>query len=310
MQRADPVRALVTGGAGFIGSHLAEALMESGASVRILDDFSTGRRENLPQTECIEGNIRDRATVRRAVEGMEVVYHLAALASVPRSVEDPVTTNAVNVGGTFLVLAEAARAGVRRVLFASSSSVYGESETLPKREDLPPDPLSPYAVSKCAGEIACRSFASSCGLETISLRFFNVYGPRQDPSSPYAAVIPIFLSKLATGGELPIFGDGKQTRDFTFVGDVVRGMMRAANAPGVSGLVINLPGGDPVTVLDLASAAGRAMGVEPRLRFLPPRAGDVRHSYGDGTRARTLLGFRPEVGLEEGLKRTAEGYRR
>jgi UDP-glucose 4-epimerase len=301
----------VTGGAGFIGSHLAAALLAAGQEVRILDNLATGKQANLPEGAAfIKGDIRDRDTVRRAMEGIETVYHLAALVSVPRSVKDPLETNDVNVGGTFAVLTEAAAGGARRLVFAGSSSVYGDKGELPRHEGQVPDPLSPYAVSKAAGEIACRSFTSACGLETVCLRFFNVYGPRQDPDSPYAAVIPIFLTKLLAGEELPVFGDGRQTRDFTYVDDVVRGIIAAAGAEGAAGEILNIAGGHPVSLLELAEAAGRVTGIEARPRFLPPRAGDVRHSYGDGSRAERTLGFRPEIGIEEGLRRTAGAFRR
>ena len=300
----------MTDGAGFIGSHLAGALLAAGRDVRILDNLSTGRRENLPDAEFIEGDLRDREAVRRAVRDVEAVYHIAALPSVPRSLKEPGTTNDVNVGGTFQVLEEARAAGVRRVVYAGSSSVYGNTPELPKREDHPLSPLSPYAASKLGGEIACGAFARSTGLETVVLRFFNVYGPRQDPTSAYAAVIPIFLTKLRAGEPLPVHGDGGQTRDFTYVGDIVRGLLAAATAEGVSGEVFNLAGGQSTSILDLAEVAGRVLGAEVKIRHEPAREGDVRDSRGDGTRARKAFGFRTEVSLEEGLRRTVETLKR
>jgi nucleoside-diphosphate-sugar epimerase len=296
---------LVTGGAGFIGSHLVEELIARGRPVRVLDNFSSGKKSNLlPGAEIVEGDLRDPAAVTRSVAGCDTVCHLAALASVPRSIERPEETNAVNVEGTLSLLLAAARAKVRRVVFASSSSVYGETPVLPKHESMVPEPLSPYAVSKLAGEHYGRVATAHFGIEVVSLRFFNVYGPRQDPGSPYAAVIPIFLSALSAGRPLPVFGDGDQTRDFTFVKDVVDGILLAAEAMGAAGRLYNLAGGRPVTVLEMAHVLGRVAGRPVEIEHRPPRAGDIRHSYCDAALAERELGFRAAVDLEEGLRKT------
>ena len=298
--------AVVTGGGGFIGSHLAAALLAGGRRVRVVDDFSTGRRANVPAgAELLEGDVNEVAA--RAVEGADAVYHLAALPSVPRSVERPIECHRATAQGTLAILAAAERAGVRRVVFASSSSVYGDTAVLPKREELPPRPLSPYAAAKLAGEMYCRSWAAHTGLETVSLRFFNVYGPRQDPDSPYAAVIPTFIRCLREGRRMPVFGDGGQTRDFTFVGDVVKGILLAGGAAGASGRVYNLAGGRPVAVLELARALAALAGVRPEIELLPPRAGDIRDSWADAGAAGRELGFEAGTSLAEGLRRTLEG---
>ncbi len=286
---------LVTGGAGFIGSHLVEELLRQGRRVRIVDDLSTGKRENV-RAELVECDVS-----KAPLDDVDVVFHLAAIPSVPRSVAKPLESNAANATGTLALLR---RAKGRRVVYASSSSVYGDSPELPKREDFPARPLSPYAASKWAGEVYCRQAAMHWGVETVALRFFNVYGPRQDPDSPYAAVIPIFLSKLRRGEAVPIYGDGSQTRDFTYVGDVVRGLLLAAEAKNVSGHVFNLAGGHPVTVLDLAKKLGAA-----KIDFRPPRAGDILHSYADPAAARAALGWEPKTPLEEGLAATAAWFR-
>jgi len=299
--------AVVTGGAGFIGSHLAEALLSEGRRVRVVDDFSTGRRGNVPAgAELLEGDVNEVAP--RAVEGADAVYHLAALPSVPRSVERPLDCHRATAQGTLAVLAAAAGAGVRRVVFASSSSVYGDTEVLPKREDLPPRPLSPYAAAKLAGELFCRSWAAHTELETVSLRFFNVYGPRQDPESPYAAVIPTFMRRLREGRPLPVHGDGGQTRDFTYVGDVVEGILRAGRAPGVSGRVYNLAGGRPASIAELARVLAELSGTGARIERLPPRPGDIRDSWADAGAARRDLGFEARTALPEGLRRTFEAF--
>jgi UDP-glucose 4-epimerase len=298
--------AVVTGGGGFIGSHLAEALLAEGRRVRVVDDFSTGRRGNVPAgAELLEGDVNDVAA--RAAEGAETVFHLAALPSVPRSVERPLECHRATAQGTLAILAAAERAGVRRVVFASSSSVYGDTAVLPKGEGLPPRPLSPYAAAKLAGELYCRSWAAHTRLETVSLRFFNVYGPRQDPDSPYAAVIPKFLRCLREGRRMPVYGDGGQTRDFTYVGDVVRGLREAARAPGLSGRVYNLAGGSPVSVAELARTLARLSGLRADIELLPPRAGDIRDSWADPSAARRDFGFEASTALEEGLRRTLAG---
>jgi UDP-glucose 4-epimerase len=302
-------RVLVTGGAGFIGSHLVDALVAVGRQVRILDNFAGGKRSNLnPAAELVEGDLRDPATVERAVRDVSAVFHLAALASVPRSIERPEETNAVNVEGTLSLFVRAGRAKVRRVIFASSSSVYGDAVEMPKRETAEPKPLSPYAVSKLAGEHYGRMASAHFGVEVVSLRFFNVYGPRQDPDSPYAAVIPIFLSRLAAGQPLPINGDGGQSRDFTYVGDLVRGIQLAETAKVEPGRVINLAGGTPVGLLEMARTLGKVAGKPVTLEHRPPRAGDIRHSHADPSRAQQELGFRTEITLEEGLRRTWQAH--
>ena len=302
-------RYLITGGAGFIGSNLAEALVKSGHPVRILDNFATGARANLAAVagtvELLEGDLRDPAIVERAVRDIEVVFHQAALPSVARSLEDPATTHAVNATGTLTLLLAARRAGIRRVVYASSSSVYGDSPTLPKREDMPTQPKSPYAVSKLAGEQYCQVFAAALGLETVSLRYFNIFGPRQDPASPYAAVIPKFLAVMRRGGRPVIFGDGKQSRDFTYVENAVRANVLAADAPGASGEVINVACGARVTLLELVEHLNRLLGKRLEPAFAPSRPGDVRHSQADLTRAAALLGYRPTLDFPEGLARTA-----
>ena len=300
---------VVTGGAGFIGSHLAEELLRRGRRVRVVDDFSTGRRANVPAgVELVEGDVN--AVAAEAARGAEVVYHLAALPSVPRSIEKPLECHRATARGTLEILAAAEKAGARRVVFASSSSVYGDTPTLPKREDMPPRPLSPYAAAKLAGELYARSWAALTRLETVCMRFFNVYGPRQDPDSPYAAVIPIYIRALREKRPMPVNGDGLQTRDFTYVSDVVRGLLAAGATPGVSGRIYNLAGGRPVTVLELGRALAARAGVEPVFDHRPARAGDVRASHADGTAMRRDLGVSADTPLEEGLRRTWEGASR
>lgn len=297
---------LVTGGGGFIGSHLVRSLLAAGRRVRVADDFSTGRRSNLPEgAELLEGDMN--RTADAAVAGVDAVFHLAALPSVPRSVEKPIESHQATARGTVEILRAAERAGVRRVVLASSSSVYGDTPTLPKHEAMPPRPLSPYAVAKLATELYARSWAAHTKLETVSLRFFNVYGPRQDPDSPYAAVIPIFARKLREGRPMPVNGDGGQTRDFTYVGDVVNGLQLAAEAPGLSGRVYNLAGGRPVTVLELGKTLARLAGRPAVFEHRPERAGDIRDSWCDPSAAKRDFGFKARTPLEEGLKFTLEG---
>ena len=305
---------LITGGAGFIGSHLAERLVALGAKVRLLDDFTTGRRQNLSalahQVELLQGSLTDMATVRKAVAGMDVVFHQGALPSVARSVEDPLTTHQVNATGTLLLLLAAREAKVKRVVFASSSSVYGDTPTLPKREEMPPNPQSPYALSKLIGEQFCRLFWRLYGLETVSLRYFNIFGPRQDPTSQYAAVIPRFITKLLRGERPTIYGDGEQTRDFTFVDNCVQANLLAATAEGVAGEVFNVGAGKQTSVNELFRLIRSLIGInniEPL--YAPPRPGDVRHSLADITKARERLGYEPSVSLEEGLERTIAWFR-
>ena len=300
---------VVTGGAGFIGSHLVEALLRDGKRVRIVDDLSTGRRALVaPEAEFLQGDVNGVAA--EAVRGADVVYHLAALPSVPRSVEKPLESHRATAEGTLAVLRAAEKAGVRRVVYASSSSVYGDTPTLPKHESMAPRPLSPYAAAKLSGELYARYWGTNTPLETVSLRFFNVYGPRQDPDSPYAAVIPIFTRRPLAGEPMEVNGDGGQTRDFTFVRDVVCGLVRAGSAPGISGRVYNLAGGRPVSVREMAEALARLLGVPARMEFRPPRAGDIRDSFADVEAARRELGFAAGVPLEEGLRLTVEPLRR
>ena len=302
------MRVLVTGGAGFIGSHIAEALVASGATVRVFDNLSTGKRENLAhlrgRLQLLVGDLRDTKDVRRAVRGMEVVVHQGALPSVVRSIEDPESSHAVNATGTLHVLLAAKAGRVKRVVYASSSSVYGDTPKLPKREDMPSRPKSPYALSKLIGEEYCRLFASLYGLSTVSLRYFNVLGPRQDPDSPYAAVIPRFAAAYQDGGRPVIYGDGGQTRDFTYVANVVRANLLACRARGLRGEAVNIANGRRVSVRTLCRLVAERMGVADRPKFERPRAGDVRHSLADISAARKLIGYRPGVALGDGLAAT------
>jgi nucleoside-diphosphate-sugar epimerase len=309
---------LVTGGAGFIGSNLAEALLASGARVRVFDNFLTGRRENLAgfpdrfgtAFELVEGDLRDLDAVRRAVEGVEYVLHQGALPSVPRSVADPVLTNAINVDGTLNVLVAARDAGVRRLVFAASSSAYGDTVELPKRESMTPNPLSPYAAQKLAGEHYLRIFHSVYGLETVALRYFNVFGPRQDPKSAYAAVIPAFVTSVLAGIPPVVHGDGGQTRDFTFIENVVGANIAACGAPAAAcGKVFNIACGERVSLLRILEAIYALAGHRIAPRFEPPRAGDVRDSLADISLARQLLGYEPKVRFADGLARAMDYYR-
>jgi UDP-glucose 4-epimerase len=308
-------RVLVTGGAGFIGSNLVRALLERGDSVRVLDNFSTGNRRNLAELDgkidIVEGELRSYERVHNAVRGVEVVFHLGALGSVPRSVQDPLTSSAVNVEGTLNVLLAARDEGVRRVVFASSSSIYGNAPELPLRESMPADPISPYGVAKLAAERYCVSFSRVYhSFETVVLRYFNVFGPRQDPTSQYAAVVPLFITAIASGEPITIFDDGEQSRDFTYVDNVVEANLRAAQADGVSGRIFNVSAGAPATVNELADTIGRLLGKPVEKRHLPPRPGDLRNSWADVAEARRGLGYESNVSLEEGLRRTiaALGY--
>jgi nucleoside-diphosphate-sugar epimerase len=302
-------KALVTGGAGFVGSNLVRALLERGDEVRVLDNFSTGSRANLDTlgVEIVEGELRSYERVHNAVRGSETVFHLGALGSVPRSVQDPLTSSAVNVEGTLNVLLAARDEGVRRVVFSSSTSVYGTSREMPTTEAEPPDPISPYGVAKLAAERYCIAFSRVYdSFETVVLRYFNVFGPRQSPSSQYAAVIPLFITAIAAGKPVAIHGDGQQSRDFTYVDNVVDATIRAAHAAGASGRAFNVAGGSPASVNQVAETIGEILGKPVDKRFGPPRAGDIRDSWADLSAARAVLGYEPTVSLEEGLRRTAD----
>ena len=301
-------RVLVTGGAGFIGSNLVQALLERGDEVRVLDNFSTGSRTNLDglEVEIVEGELRSYERVHNAVRGAEVVYHLGALGSVPRSVQDPLTSSAVNVEGTLNVLLAARDEGVRRVVFSSSTSVYGSSSALPTAETCLPDPISPYGVAKLAAERYCISFSRVYeAFETVVLRYFNVFGPRQSPSSQYAAVVPLFITAIARGEPVTIHGDGEQSRDFTYVRNVVGATIAAAGAGGASGRVFNVAGGAPSSVNRVADTIGEILGRPVEKVFAPRRPGDIRDSWADLSAARETLGYEPSVSLEEGLRLTA-----
>jgi UDP-N-acetylglucosamine/UDP-N-acetyl-alpha-D-glucosaminouronate 4-epimerase len=303
------VKALVTGGAGFIGSNLVEALLERGDDVRVLDNFSTGFRANLEglEVDVVEGELRSYERVHAAVRGIEVVYHLGALGSVPRSVQDPLTSSAVNVEGTLNVLLAARDEGVRRVVFASSTSVYGTSPELPTLESMPPDPISPYGVAKLAAERYCISFTRVYhSFETVVLRYFNVFGPKQSPHSQYAAAIPLFIAAVDHGEPVTIYGDGEQSRDFTYVANVVDATIRAAEAADVSGRIFNVAAGAPATLNHVADTIGAILGKQVERRFQPPRPGDIRHSWADITAARETFGYEPSVDLAAGLELTAE----
>jgi UDP-glucose 4-epimerase len=303
-------RALVTGGAGFIGSHLVDGLLQAGWLVRVLDDLSTGDERNLSKVsdriEFMRGSVCDEETSQLAMQDVEVVFHEAALPSVPKSVAEPLLTNAVNLSGTLCVLESARHAGVRRVVFAASSSAYGDTEVLPKVETLPASPQSPYALQKYGGEVYCELYHRLFGLETVALRYFNIFGPRQNPKSDYAAVIPSFASAAIAGRPPVIYGDGEQTRDFTYVENAVRANLAAADAPGASGQVINVAAGERTSLNELWSGIKKIVGVDFEARYTEMRAGDVRDSLADLTRAKELLGYEPDIDLHEGLRRTIE----
>jgi nucleoside-diphosphate-sugar epimerase len=304
-------RYLVTGGAGFIGSHLVEALLRRGETVRIADNFSTGKRENIPtgQVEVMEGDLSDGAAAARAVDGCDFVLHQAAIPSVPRSVKDPLTSHRANVDATLKVLLAARAAAVKRVVYAGSSSAYGDTAVLPKREDMKPQPLSPYALQKLVGEQYCQLFSRLYGLETVTIRYFNVFGPRQDPASPYSGVISLFTKAFAEHRSPMIHGDGKQTRDFTYVSDVVQGVLLACHAPSASGEVINVANGGRVSLLELVRELQTIFCSDIQPTFGPTREGDVRDSQADIFKARQLLGFSPSVSFEDGLRQTVAWYR-
>jgi nucleoside-diphosphate-sugar epimerase len=303
---------LVTGGAGFIGSNIVEALVKRGDGVRVLDNFSTGKRDNLKEVvkdiELIEGDIRNYNTTRDAAKGIDIILHQAALPSVPRSIKDPIATNEVNVGGTLNILKAAIDAGAKRLVYASSSSVYGDSPTLPKQEDMFPNPLSPYAVSKLAGEKYCQAFARVYGIHTVSLRYFNVFGPRQDPDSQYSAVIPKFIMAAIRNESPIIFGDGEQSRDFTYVDNVVLANLLASTADCLPGVVMNCACHSRITLNDLVLELGRIMGKTITPIYAEPRSGDIKHSYASIEIAVKTLGYKPVIDIMSGLKETVRRY--
>jgi len=307
-------KVVVTGGAGFIGSHIAETLARSGAKVLIVDNLSTGHRENVEElsgdVELVEGSVADRELMNRVLSGAEVVFHEAAIPSVPRSVEDPEQTHIASVDGTFNLLLAAREQKVRRVVYAASSSAYGDQPTLPKVEDMSPDPLSPYAVAKLVGEYYCQVFSRVYGLETVSLRYFNVFGPRQDPGSQYSGVVSRFISALCSDEQPVIFGDGEQSRDFTYIDNVVSANLKAATTTGGIGKVINIATGDRITLNQLLNELKDLVG-KPNISvdYRETRVGDVRHSLADTTKAREMLGYEPTVGLREGLQRTIDWWK-
>jgi UDP-glucose 4-epimerase len=304
------MKTLVTGGGGFIGSNVVRALLARGDEVSVLDNFSTGSRMNLAGLEhdvqLVEGDLRSYERVHAAIRGVEVVFHQGALPSVPRSVQDPLTTTAVNVEGTLNVLLAARDEGVRRIVNASSSSVYGNTGPLPRVETQAPDPISPYAVAKLAAERFCTSFSRVYGMEIVSLRYFNVFGPRQDPTSQYAAVVPRFIRAVADGEAVTIYGDGEQSRDFTFVDNVVSANLLAADAPEVAGEILNVATGGSVTVNALADAIGALLDRPVAKAYEPARKADVNASWADLGAAERLLGYRPQVDFADGLRRTAD----
>jgi nucleoside-diphosphate-sugar epimerase len=303
---------LVTGGAGFIGSHLSEELVRRGHRVRVADSLITGKRSNLdhiPQVEFVEGDLADLDFARRVVKDCEFVLHQAAIPSVPRSVADPITSNRANVDATLNTLVAARDAGVRRLVFAASSSAYGDTPTLPKHEGMPTNPLSPYALQKVVGEDYLRMFTRLYGLETVSIRYFNVFGPRQDPTSPYSGVISVFATALLQNRPPKIFGDGEQTRDFTYVANVVDGVLRACEAPGASGEVINVATGGRISLNMLFATMKKVIGGTVQPEYHESRAGDVRDSQADIAKARRILKYEPTVSFEDGLRKTIEWYR-
>ena len=306
------MRYLVTGGAGFIGSNTVDELLRRGHSVAVLDDLSTGQERNLaPSPEQIDffhGSINDPEIVQRACRGADYVLHLAARTSVPRSVKDPAETNRINVDGTLLLLLAARDAGVRRVVFSGSSSVYGETPTLPKREDMPPAPISPYGVSKLIGELYGQVFHRVYGLEFVTLRYFNVFGPRQDPGSPYSGVLSLFITAMQKGVPPTVYGDGEQSRDFTFVENVVQANLRACEVPGIAGMVFNAGTGRRYTLNQTLALLEKFAGRPARAKYIEPRQGDIHDSQADISLARQKLGYDPRVGFEEGLRRTWEWY--
>jgi UDP-glucose 4-epimerase len=304
---------LVTGGAGFIGSNIVEELVRRGKKVRVIDSLITGKKENLApfsgKIKFIKADIRNRAALRKAMNGVDYVIHQAALRSVPKSVDDPFTTNDINVNGTLNVLFEAKAAGVKRVVYASSSSAYGDAKQFPQKETHLPVPISPYGVSKLAAENYCVTFAKTFGLETVSLRYFNVFGPRQNPDSKYSAVIPAFLFTMMKGGRPVVEWDGKQSRDFTYVGNVVAANLNACTAPGVSGEVFNVACGSTVSVIGIVNELNKLIGTNIKPVYAPKRRGDVRKTCADVSKMKRMLKVRKIIGFEEGLERTVDWFR-
>jgi nucleoside-diphosphate-sugar epimerase len=303
---------LVTGGAGFIGSSLVRALLARGDRVRVIDNFFSGKRENLEEVaadvEIVEGDIRDGGALGRALDGVEIVFHQAAIASVPRSLKDPIASHDVNASGTLDLLAAAKRAGIRRLVYAASSSAYGDTPTLPKVETMRPAPLSPYAVSKLTAELYCQVFAGAYGLETVCLRYFNVFGPRQDPASEYAAVIPRFVTAALAQRGVTIYGDGTQSRDFCYIDNTVEANLAASVAPAASGRVFNVACGLATTLNDVVAIIGQIVGHPVEITYAPGRVGDVKHSLADIGAARQALDYRAAVSFREGLERTVSWY--
>lgn len=308
------MKCLVTGGAGFIGSHIVEALLRRHEAVRVLDNMSTGSHETIQtfgaRIDFVKGDLRDKHDLERAVSGVEVVFHQAALRSVPRSIDDPSATNEVNIDATLALLLAARQARVRRLVYASSSSAYGDQKTFPQKETMRCSPLSPYAVSKLAGELYSIVFSRTFGLETVSLRYFNVFGPRQQPESQYAAVIPKFMQSAKLGEPLEVHSDGKQSRDFTFVENVVQANLLAAEQPKASGEFFNIANGKNYSLLDIIAVLEKLSGKKLERHHTPARAGDVRKTWADIGKAKRLLGYKPAVGFEEGLKRTWAWFNR
>lgn len=304
---------LVTGGAGFIGSHLVRQLVRSGQRVRVFDNYATGKINNLHDVahniELVEGDLRDYQAVLRAVKGTEVIFHVGAIPSVPKSIRDPETSDRVNTAGTLNVLQAAVNSGARRVIYSASSSVYGNTNTVPKTEQMVADPMSPYAISKYSGELYCRVFHQIYGLETVSLRYFNVFGPRQDPDSEYAAVIPKFIRAMSLGKQPVIFGDGSQSRDFTYIDNVIRANLLAAHAPRLQGESVNIGCGERVTLNQLVEMIKDVLKTDISPIYAAPRQGDVLHSLAAIQAAQTLLGYMPSISLREGLERTIRWFK-
>lgn len=304
---------LVTGGAGFIGSNMVRFLLEKGETVRVLDNFETGKHENLEEikndVEIIEGDIRDEATVAKSVKGVDIVYHLAALGSVPRSIDDPKTTHDVNVNGTFNVMEASRSAGVRRMVFASSSAIYGQSPVLPQHEELPIAPISPYGATKAIAEIYFRAFYETYKFETVCLRYYNVFGPRQDPNSQYAAAIPLFVSALMRDQAPGIFDDGEQSRGFTYIDNVMSANWLAANAKETHGEALNISTKNAVTVNTVVSTIAELLGKDIAPKYLPPRFGDIKHSLADVSRAKEVIGYEPLVTFDEGIRKAIDWYK-